>query len=249
MPAARARAPQWRTAAAAAALGLGLVVASVGACGPRRPAACVRESGEAREPLTCALCVRGLQAAVARGGGAATSAAQRLSWEQRSSAGVLRFDKAALKAMLKQAGVRRQALATPLSEDEPPFVGADIAGAMADGQTAGTGGITHIPYEPVTDDEDYGNWGPAMTFAAHDTVARRVRDMVDDTGKPLPDNEYQTSAEEKGFIKVLAVVTHAARPAQPCVHAHSTPSARETARTRLAHMIHAHARAAAARGA
>jgi hypothetical protein len=193
--------------------------------------------------------VRGLQAAVARGGGAATSAAQRLSWEQRSSAGVLRFDKAALKAMLKQAGVRRQALATPLSEDEPPFVGADIAGAMADGQTAGTGGITHIPYEPVTDDEDYGNWGPAMTFAAHDTVARRVRDMVDDTGKPLPDNEYQTSAEEKGFIKVLAVVTHAARPAQPCVHAHSTPSAWETARTRLAHMIHAHARAAAARGA
>ena len=54
--------------------------------------------------------------------------------------------------------------------------------------------------------QDYGFWGTAMSFPQHDSVARRVRDMVDDEGKPLETNEYQAGAKSKSFIQPLLEV-------------------------------------------
>ena len=45
-----------------------------------------------------------------------------------------------------------------------------------------------------------------MSFPQHDSVARRVRDMVDDEGKPLETNEYQAGAKSKSFIEPLLEV-------------------------------------------
>lgn len=106
------------------------------------------------------------------------------------------------KGILKHSGLHMQALAKH-SEDDPPFIGADIAGVMGGGRTSG--GSTRDYFEPGETD-DYGLWGPAMTFAAHDVVAQRIRGMVDDDGAPMSSDSYIEGANDKAFIKPLLTV-------------------------------------------
>jgi len=162
------------------------------------------------------------QVALVGGDAGARSEAQRMSWEQKSSQNVNFWRIRAhgengvpnsmearaeqlyhlgliRKGLMKHAGLHMQALAKH-SEDDPPFIGADIAGAMGNGRVSG--GSTRDYFEPMAT-EDYGLWGPAMTFNAHDTVARRVRSMVDDDGVPMSSDSYVEAAQDKGFIKPL----------------------------------------------
>lgn len=76
---------------------------------------------------------------------------------------------------------------------------------MADGQSAGSGGSGSNYFEPFPT-QDYGVYGPAMTFREHDAVQRRLRDMVDDEGVPKQTDPYVIGAADKGFLQPLLQV-------------------------------------------
>jgi len=161
--------------------------------------------------------------ALARGGAGARSEAQRGSWEQRSSHNInfwrlraqgqngvpnsvnneaqMLYKRGLIrKGVLKHAGLHTQALQAKDSEDEPPFIGADIAGAMGNGRISGQGSTGN--FKPMATD-DYAMYGPAMTFTEHDVTQRRLRDMVDDDGAPKATDSYQIAAKDKSFLKPL----------------------------------------------
>lgn len=136
----------------------------------------------------------------------AGSVAQRASWEQKSAGGIdfwhIRAygQNGVLRSMAGQGrhvGLHQQSLQKKNSEDEPPFIGNDV------GRTSGQGSTGN--FEPDETD-DYGLYGPAMTFKEHDAVMRRLRDMVDDNGAPKDSNDYVTSAKEKSFLDPLLQV-------------------------------------------
>ena len=150
-----------------------------------------------------------------RGSGAgavSAAAAERASWEQKSSRdidfwrirghganGVLR----SMAGQARHVGLHQQTLAAKDSEDEPPFIGADIAGVLGNGRISGQGSTGN--FEPL-ETSDYGMYGPAMTFREHDAVMRRLRDMVDDDGAPQDSNEYVSGAEDKSFLQPILKV-------------------------------------------
>jgi hypothetical protein len=161
--------------------------------------------------------------ALARGGAGARSEAQRGSWEQRSSDDInfwrlrahgqngvpnhvnneaqMLYDRGLIRRrVLKHAGLHTEALQAKDSEDEPPFIGADIAGAMGNGRISGEGSTGNFKPMPT---DDYAMYGPAMTFTEHDVTQRRMRDMVDDEGVPRATDSYQVQAKDKDFLKPL----------------------------------------------
>ena len=142
-----------------------------------------------------------------RGGAGAESVAQRASWEHKSSRGIDFWHIRAygqngvprsMAGQGRHVGLHQQSLQVAgQSEDEPPFLGKDI------GRTSGQGSTGN--FEPMETD-DYGLYGPAMTFKEHDAVMRRLRDMVDDDGAPKDSNDYVTSAKDKSFLDPLLKV-------------------------------------------
>ena len=109
---------------------------------------------------------------------------------------------------MKHAGLHVESLQSSPDEDEPPFIGADIAGVMGNGRISGQGSTGN--FEPL-ETSDYGLYGPAMTFREHDVVARRMRDMVDDDGQPLSYNQYVAEAntaatDEHTFLEPILKV-------------------------------------------
>ena len=153
----------------------------------------------------------------------ARSEAERGSWEQRSSKNInlwrlraygqngvtnsvnteaqMLYKRGLIKkGVLKHAGLHMQALQAKDSEDEPPFIGADIAGAMGNGRISAQGSTGN--FKPMATD-DYAMYGPAMTFTEHDVTQRRMRSMVDADGVPVATDSYQTAAKEKSFLKPL----------------------------------------------
>lgn len=166
------------------------------------------------------------QVALVRGSPGARSEAQHDSWEQRSSDNInfwrlraygqngvtnsvnneaqMLYKRGLIKkGLLKHAGLHMQALQSKDSEDEPPFIGADIAGAMGNGRISAQGSTGN--FMPMVTD-DYAMYGPAMTFTEHDLTQRRMRDMVDDDGVPKSTDSYQIAAEDKAFLKPILEV-------------------------------------------